>query len=156
MKKPIPSKKYKWSLLDKIYIPAVLTGLINTFKHLFFVKPVTTQYPDVPLNPAPRFRGEHRLKKDDQGRIKCTACFMCATACPAKCITIVAAPAPDEYGLDREKIPAVFDINELRCIFCGYCEEACPKDAIELTTKMPRVYKTREEFIYDRDKLLDN
>lgn len=143
-------------LAEKLYLPAIAIGLKNTLRHLFFVKPITHQYPEEPLRPKPRFRGEHRLKKDEQGRIKCTACFMCATACPAKCITIVAAPAPPEYGPDRDKIPAVFDINELRCIFCGYCEEACPKDAIELTTKMPRVYGSREEFIYDRDMLLEN
>ena len=146
----------KWSVLDKTYIPAILIGLKNTLRHLFLVKSVTTQYPEEPMKPAPRFRGEHRLKRDEQNRIKCTACFMCATACPAKCITIVAAPAPVEYGPDRDKIPVVFDINELRCIFCGYCEEACPKDAIELTTKLPRVYGSREEFIYNRDKLLNN
>ncbi len=148
--------KYKWTFGDKIFVSSAITGLMNTLKHLFFKPAFTTEYPDAPLKVYPRFRGEHRLKKDDQGRIKCTACFMCATACPANCITIVAGPAPAEYGPDREKIPVVFDINELRCIFCGYCEEACPKDAIELTTKMPKVYTSREEFIYNRDKLLNN
>ncbi|OQY29836.1 MAG: hypothetical protein B6244_02435 [Candidatus Cloacimonetes bacterium 4572_55] len=147
--------KYKWNLVDKIYLPAVLKGLLNTFKHLFMPS-FTYEYPDEPFNPAPRFRGEHRLKKDEKGRIKCTACFMCATICPAKCITIVAAPSPEEYGSDRNKYPAIFDVNELRCISCGYCEEVCPKDAIELSVKMPRVYTSREEFIYNRDKLASN
>ncbi len=148
--------KYNWTWVEEIYIPAVFKGLINTFRHLFFVPPITHQYPEAGFKPAPRFRGEHRLKKDDKERLKCTACFMCATACPAKCITIVAGQTPPEYGSDRDKMPLVFEINELRCIYCGFCEEACPKDAIELTTKLPRVYTSREDFLYDRDKLAAN
>jgi ferredoxin len=76
------------------------------------------------------YRGVHRLNKDEEGRVKCVACFMCSTACPARCIHIEADEAPWD---DREKYPAKFDIDELRCIYCGMCEEACPVDAIELT-----------------------
>ncbi|HEO64739.1 MAG TPA: 4Fe-4S dicluster domain-containing protein, partial [Spirochaetes bacterium] len=89
-------------------------------------------------------------------RIKCVACYMCATACPAFCITIVADKTPTEYGEDRDKYPAVFTINELRCIFCGYCVEACPCDAIEMTQRHPIVYGSRDSFIYDRERLLNN
>jgi ferredoxin len=80
---------------------------------------------------------------------------MCATACPAHCIDIVAAPAPPEWQSDgREKYPETFVIDELRCIYCGMCEEACPVDAIELTTLYDLTGYTREELIFDKEKLL--
>jgi NADH-quinone oxidoreductase subunit I len=42
----------------------------------------------------------------------------------------------------------------LKCIYCGMCEEACPCDAIELTPTFTKVSTTREEKIYDINKLL--
>ena len=83
--------------------------------------------------------------------MKCVACFLCATACPAHCIDIVASPSP---WPDREKYPESFTIDELRCIFCGMCEEACPVDAIELTSLFDLTGRSREEMIFDKEKLL--
>jgi NADH-quinone oxidoreductase subunit I len=91
------------------------------------------------------------LNRDEQGRVKCVACFLCATACPAYCIDIVAAESP---WPDREKYPQSFTIDELRCIYCGICEEACPVDAIELTSLYDLSGKSREEMIFDKEKLL--
>ena len=145
----------KMNFIERLYFPAIIKGMLNALRHLF-KKKFTTQYPEEKLPLAERFRGEHILKKDEQGRIKCVACFMCATACPARCITIVADEAPSDYGADRDKYPSVFTINELRCIFCGFCVEACPKDAIGMIQKIPRVYSSREEFFYDRETLLNN
>ena len=85
--------------------------------------------------------------------MKCVACFMCATACPAECIHIEAMAAPEDWQ-GRDKIPAIFNIDMLRCIYCGYCVEACPKEAIVMTNKIPKVYDNRRSFIYDIDKLL--
>ena len=93
----------------------------------------------------------HRLNRDEQGRVKCVACFLCATACPAHCIDIVAAESP---WPDRQKYPQSFTIDELRCIYCGMCEEACPVDAIELTSLYDLSGKSREEMIFDKEKLL--
>jgi NADH-quinone oxidoreductase subunit I len=79
--------------------------------------------------------------------------MLCATACPANCIAIEAAAAPPDWP-DRDKYPATFVIDELRCIYCGMCEEACPVDAIELTHIYDVTGETREEMIYDKEKLL--
>ena len=97
------------------------------------------------------YRGVHRLNKDEEGRVKCVACFMCSTACPARCIHIEADESP---WPDREKYPAKFDIDELRCIYCGMCEEACPVEAIELTGLYDLTGLSREQMIYDKTKLL--
>jgi NADH-quinone oxidoreductase subunit I len=45
-------------------------------------------------------------------------------------------------------------LDELRCIYCGMCEEACPVDAIELTSTYDIVGLTRQEMIFDKEKLL--
>ena len=95
----------------------------------------------------------HRLNKDEHGRVKCVACMLCATACPAHCIDIVGATAPPSWP-DREKYPENFVIDELRCIYCGMCEEACPVEAIELTGLYDLTGLSREEMIFDKTKLL--
>jgi NADH-quinone oxidoreductase subunit I len=151
---PAPAcRRASW--LFKAYLPAVFKGLINTFRHLIKVgghKTFTVQYPEEKRR-LRWFRGEHRLKKDAQGREKCVACLMCQTVCPARCIHIVAEEAP---WSDRDKRPRVFEIDMLRCIYCGMCEEACPCDAIELTPKLYTVSTSRQEMIYDKEKLLSN
>jgi NADH-quinone oxidoreductase subunit I len=79
--------------------------------------------------------------------------MLCATACPANCIHIEAAAAPPEWP-DRDKFPASFVLDELRCIYCGMCEEACPVDAIELTHIYDLTGESRDELMYDKEKLL--
>ena len=143
-------KSWWLKLLIKLYIPAAIKGLSKTIPHLWKPKD-TLSYPEEVHVPRKGYRGEHRLKKDEHGRMKCVACFMCQTACPAECIQIVAAPSP---WPDREKIPQVFNIDMLKCIYCGMCEEACPCDAIELTPTFNKVATTREATIYDINKLL--
>ena len=138
-------------LMIKLYIPAVLKGLSRTIPWIWRPK-ATLSYPEEVHVPRKGYRGEHRLKKDEHGRMKCVACLMCQTACPAECIQIVASPSP---WPDREKIPQVFNIDMLKCIYCGMCEEACPCDAIELTPTFNKVATTREEKIYDINKLLN-
>ena len=92
---------------------------------------VTVSYPDVKKPYTPRFRGKHRLMRRDDGQVRCVACMLCATACPANCITIVAAEHSDK---SIEKFPTTFEIDLLKCIYCGFCEEACPCDAIRMDT----------------------
>jgi NADH-quinone oxidoreductase subunit I len=150
---------------EATYLPEIIKGFGTTLKH--FVTSFgagrtnrTMQYPEVRREDFPpevsgfepsNFRGVHRLNRDEKGRVKCVACMMCPTLCPANCIHIQAAESPWD---DREKYPAKFEIDELRCIYCGMCEEACPVDAIELTTEYDIVGATRQEMIFDKEKLL--
>ncbi len=144
------------TLLEKTYLPQIFSGLMVTGRHMVGVargRAVTVQYPEEQHIPSANYRGVHRLNKDEQGRIKCVACMLCATACPAHCIDIVGETAPDTWD-DREKYPESFVIDELRCIYCGMCEEACPVDAIELTGLYDLTALSREEMIFDKAKLL--
>ena len=143
------------TLAERAYLPAIATGLAITIKH-FFSKKVTIQYPEVKRYLGPVFRGRHILKRDAEGRERCTACGLCAVACPAEAISMVAAErVKGEENLYREeKYAARYEINMLRCIFCGFCEEACPKDAIYLTETFAPANFQRKGFIYGKDDLL--
>lgn len=140
---------------EKLYLPSIAKGMAITFSHLFKKRP-TIQYPEQTRPFSQVFRGLHVLNRDEEGRERCTACGLCAVACPAEAITMEAAERQDgEENLYREeKYAAKYEINMLRCIFCGLCEEACPKDAIYLSeTFAPANYK-RKGFIYGKDDLL--
>ena len=158
----IEIREPKLSVADQFYLPQIAIGLGTTLKHMFAMAKGNDviQYPEERREDLPRdktglnpktYRGVHRLNKDEDGRVKCVACFMCSTACPARCIHIEAGESP---WADREKYPVKFDIDELRCIYCGMCEEACPVDAIELTSLYDIVGETRREMIFDKEKLL--
>ncbi|MBI1344733.1 4Fe-4S dicluster domain-containing protein [bacterium] len=145
----------KMNFWESTFLPAIFQGLKVTASHIDG-HTVTQQYPEEPVKLPMHYRGVHRLNRDDQGRVKCVACMMCATACPANCISIIATEAPknDPVWEGRDKYPASFELDELRCIYCGMCEEACPCDAIELTHIYDLTGKTREEMIFNKDKLL--
>ena len=153
-------KRHGKSFKERIYLPAIFGGLKTTLGH--FLKNLkdtsnikTECYPEMmPEDITPRYRGVHRLTKRDDGTIKCVACFMCATACPAGCITIEATERDD--GID-EKMPKIFKIDLLECVFCGGCVEACPKDAIRMDSGIfSFVKQKREDFVLDKEKLLSN
>jgi len=145
----------KLSFMEKLYLPAIFSGMMITFKHLFR-KNNTLKYPEERKAFAPNYRGMHVLKRDEEGRENCTACGLCAVACPAEAITMEAAEREtgEEHLYREEKYAAKYEINMLRCIFCGLCEEACPKDAIYLSETFAPANYTRKGFIYGKPDLL--
>lgn len=148
------------SWVEKLFLPEIVKGLGNTMRRMF-TPSFTIDYdgterdnPRKYHQPRDGYRGEHYLKKDENGHVKCVACFMCAAACPAECIHIEAEATPADWN-DRERYPKRFEIDMLRCIYCGMCEEACPVDAIALSTTYNVVADSRESKVYRRDKLLE-
>jgi len=150
-----PVSRKPISFVEKLYVWNILKGMLITFRHIF-KKKATISYPEEKRPFSPVFRGLHILNRDEEGRERCTACGLCAVACPAEAITMEGAERkPGEENLYREeKYAAKYEINMLRCIFCGLCEEACPKDAIYLSeTFAPSNYQ-RKGLIYGKEDLL--
>jgi NADH-quinone oxidoreductase subunit I len=148
--------KPEMTFVERLYLPAIVSGLAITIKHLF-KKKATLRYPEVTREFAPVYRGMHVLKRDEAGRENCTACGLCAVSCPAEAITMDAAERQkgEEHLYREEKYAAKYEINMLRCIYCGLCEEACPKDAIYLTDRLVPSEFTRGEFVYGKDILVE-
>ena len=140
---------------ERMYLPAIFKGMLITFRHIFTRNP-TIHYPEQKRAFSPVFRGLQILNRDEEGRENCTACGLCAVACPAEAITMEAAERlPGEEHLYREeKYAAKYEINMLRCIFCGLCEEACPKDAIYLSETFTPADYQRKQFVYNKEDLL--
>ena len=146
------------------YLIAIIEGLWVTFRHLMKnwignlfgqrakTGIATLSYPEEKKAYPARNRGLHRLMKREDGEVRCVACMMCPTVCPAHCITIVPEEAPDGR---IEKRPRIFEIDELRCVVCGLCVEACPCDAIRMDTGVHMPPSThRDHFIFDKDVLM--
>jgi NADH-quinone oxidoreductase subunit I len=164
---PVPAPRL--TLAERLYLPEVLRGVGVTSRH--FVRnltlhilhvfglakdrraAVTTQYPEERKVYPDAYRGAHRLTLKPDGAVRCTACFLCATACPAKCINIVAGEHPDP---EVEKFPVRYEIDTLQCIYCGMCVEACPCDAIRMDTYVhPRIWGyRREDFVETKQVLM--
>ena len=132
-----------------------LRGLKTTFARV--LEGVNTiQYPEEKVAVYPRFRGRHRLHRfEDTGLEKCVGCSLCAAACPADCIRVVAAENTPENRISAgERYAAVYEINLSRCIFCGYCEVACPFDAITMGNDFELSDYNRSDLIFTKEMLL--
>jgi NADH-quinone oxidoreductase subunit I len=141
------------SLAERSYLPQILGGMKITLRNMF--KPaVTLEYPDERPPIPPGYRGVPTLVKDPHGREKCVSCQLCEFVCPPKAIRITPGEIPaDAPHAHVEKAPRAFEINMLRCIYCGMCEEVCPEEAIFLQNIFSLNGLSREELIFDKDKL---
>ncbi len=137
--------------LSRWYLPGIIEGLILTLKYLFrnlFHRKAmpTLNYPEEIYPYSPRFKGNHVLTVKKDGSLRCTACMLCATNCPAQCITIKASEHEDPTV---EKFPISYEIDILRCVFCGFCEEACPVDAVRMGPEWQTPALNGSSFSYD-------
>tara|TARA_X000000950_G_scaffold77037_1_gene96462 strand:- start:3302 stop:3796 length:495 start_codon:yes stop_codon:yes gene_type:complete len=144
------NKKRILNFLKQTLLLELLDGLFLTLKY-FFKKKVTINYPFEKGALSPRFRGEHALRRYDSGEERCIACKLCEAVCPAQAIIIEAEPRED--GSRRT---TRYDIDMTKCIYCGFCQESCPVDAIVEGPNFEFATETREELIYDKDRLLEN
>lgn len=170
-------KDRKLNFLEKTYLLEILKGLYITSKHFFINMSihifhlfgimknkkagVTIYYPEEKHFIPDIYRARHRLNKRKNGQVKCVACMLCATICPANCISITPAdslgdcPRIGSVPEEVEKYPEKFEIDLLRCVFCGYCVEACPVDAIRMDLhKLDLPDYSREKFILEKKDLL--
>jgi len=162
-------RREQMTFWERLYLPEILKGIAVTNFHfarnlavhtahlLGLAKgskaATTTLYPEERKYYPDHFRGSHRLTLREDGAVRCTACFLCATACPAQCIYIEAGESPDPL---IEKYPVRYEIDTLRCIYCGLCVEACPCDAIRMDTYVhPRIWGfDRKDFVETKEQLM--
>jgi NADH-quinone oxidoreductase subunit I len=124
----------------------LLSGMGLTFG--YFARPstvITQQYPEnrATLKLPERTASRIDLIKDEAtGKYKCTACGLCARACPNNSIRVDRIKDPETNKL---KLTA-FVYHLERCTMCGLCVDACKFDALEMTTPF-------ENATYDPDRL---
>lgn len=139
------------ALVGSFALRELAAGMAVTLRY-FFKPNITIQYPEERTPQSPRFRGEHALRRYENGEERCVACKLCEVACPAQAIFIEIDPE----STAAKRLARVYDIDNGKCIYCGYCQEACPVDAIVLGPNFEFYAETREGLIYDKQKLLQN
>lgn len=147
----------KFTFGERIYLVSIVKGLAVTLRHflrnLFGQRDIAViPYPEVKRQYSERLRGLHILTTREDGSLRCVACFMCETNCPADCIHIESEEDPNAT-VEWEKKALVYEIDLLRCVFCGYCVDACPKEAIVMSRTHEMAYTNRESAIVGIEEL---
>ena len=161
----------KPTLGQKLNLLAIAQGMFITsvqfITNRLLGRAATVSYPEKKVKLKERFRGLHRLERYDSGPYKgmekCIGCALCAAACPADVITVVAAENdPADARSPGERHAVVYDMDILRCIFCGMCVEACPTEAIVMKHDYELAEDERagpqggrNKFLYRQEDLLD-
>ncbi len=102
------------------------------------------EYPELPLEVAPRYRGFHRFDLTT-----CIACERCARDCPVNCIYIGKARAEGRKGFRVTS----FTIDYTKCMFCALCTESCPVDCIFMGSTHDLSCYSRDGCIVDFSRL---
>ncbi len=138
-------------ILGSMLLKELAQGMAVTLKH-FFKPNITIQYPEERTPLSPRFRGEHALRKHDDGSERCVACKLCESVCPAQAIYIEI----DKNSTAEKRLTSVYDIDQTKCIFCGFCQEACPVEAIVLSQNFEFHGESRADLYSTKQNLLNN
>lgn len=128
----------------------IILGMFLTLRYMFRPK-YTLRFPMEKGPISTRFRGEHCLRKYEDGSERCIACKLCEVHCPAQAITVQGGKRPD-----GSRYAVTYEIDMTKCIYCGYCQEACPVDAIVEGPNFEFATYSRIELLYDKDRLLSN
>ncbi|KAF2862278.1 NADH-quinone oxidoreductase, partial [Piedraia hortae CBS 480.64] len=134
-----------------VFPPTVSDILASSRVSTLIAARYTIYYPFEKGPISPRFRGEHALRRYPTGEERCIACKLCEAICPAQAITIEA-----EERADGSRRTTRYDIDMTKCIYCGFCQESCPVDAIVEGPNAEYATETREELLYNKEKLLAN
>jgi len=115
---------------------AIIQGMGVTLSYIPKQK-WTVQYPEEPVTVQPRYRGQHLLHVDENGKEKCVACFLCAAACPSECIYIVAKDDPrspaERTGVD-ERFAEVYTLTMAVASSAATASKPAPKMRSRMAT----------------------
>jgi NADH-quinone oxidoreductase subunit I len=128
---------------------SIVKGLAVTLRNTARPR-VTLDYPAKPAPIYPRYRGRLQHLRDEEGRLKCTACLACQKACPTNALPTI--EGDDKKGKEKRAKTYVWDAG--RCLFCGYCVEACPFHAIRMTQAYSVVGESRDDLHVGLGQLL--
>ncbi len=159
------AKRFKEHL---IRLWSLIVGLKVTGR--FFVSPqITVHYPRQTVGNIESFHGPVELvpKAEDPTKPRCIVCMQCVSACPSKCLSVVAQTAPrpmpepedapkgPEAKGDKApkkplaKVPVKFLYDFTLCSLCGTCVETCPVGSLRFSHDAYLASPDKGVFVYD-------